>query len=441
MQEAQLAKAQSLAAQNLLLRESILKVQDRLVDGCDEEELQKSQSILNRTHLSEIVEERSTGAGLCGYPACTATLPPPAGRPGTIGLDVARRKIYQHVQARYCSSQCLARCTAFASNLPEIPTMIAADRGALSESAIGVPTQPHANVTAAQQHHGVAAVDSPSSSDPSRIQPTSSTRPNATESGSPAPSPFASRDKVVIPSAEADDIGTEPQLDSTEQNLAPRFPRMQVQTPQMLGARLETVAASLVGASPFRWVYTVLSMWTNSVSTCWLSPLSPSQQCLPCEPSFQSKDSVEMSGLAEQDIKEALLPRVHAVVDALPNNFFAVHEGDGSASAWTKMSRNAFSSEMARRCTGFAASAGKTGGLDLSGAIGLHSRLNDGQWVLLCVALLTAMLAAPCDKSNGTTSFNVPLPTPLLRILSATDSTVREDELRSLLLLLREPSD
>ena len=91
--------------------------------------------------------------------------------------------------------------------------------------------------------------------------------------------------------------------------------------------------------------------------------------------------------------------------------------------------------QMARRIANFAAASGVGGGLDPNGSHGCHTLLLPAQWQMICLAIAAAVLAPPTGVAGGHTCYTVPLPEAVLDGAKAVP--IAEDELRSLLLLLR----
>ena len=131
----ELAKAQAMAARNIKMHQTVMKVQEQLIDGVESlAQLAELGSQINPPHFFEVVEERVHSLGVCGYPICSR--PVKKIQPGKLVLSPQKGQIFETVQAMYCSTRCKHCSQDFVRSLPETPVVIAADSTPVVEPEI-----------------------------------------------------------------------------------------------------------------------------------------------------------------------------------------------------------------------------------------------------------------------------------------------------------------
>ncbi|GLJ37015.1 hypothetical protein SUGI_0750050 [Cryptomeria japonica] len=100
-----------------LWRESVFKVQSRLVEGIQAEaQLQAAAYLLCQSDYEAVITERSI-ENLCGYPLCNNKLPPRQ-RKGRYKISLKDHKVYDLQETwLFCCSQCLINSRAFSDAL------------------------------------------------------------------------------------------------------------------------------------------------------------------------------------------------------------------------------------------------------------------------------------------------------------------------------------
>ena len=444
-----LARAQAMATRNMKLYDAVVAAQEQLINGVDSPAaLAALGPSINAQHFAEVVEERVHSLGVCGYPLCDR--PVAQVKQGQLLLSPKAGQVFETVQPSYCSGRCRDCAKDFIASLPETPVVIAADMAPLPDDNVEIP--------AGQQEHQEQQQDQQQQQQEEEEQGAASTqgaaaqvasvveRGDATAGGDfQAAAVFAGqrsgrvfqsgkhgvgyyRDRASDgPEADGDaEPEPEPEHEPEPRLLSPEpEPEPELGQPKRKLEALEPTAPPANAASPgvgkrahntvpqvspFLGASYTLQQWANPASIRAFAPSTGREDgCMLSEP--------PALGIAETEIREAL------------------QHWMGQTAARFGLTAAVAAEQMARRIANFASASGVGGGLDPNSSHGCHTLLLPAQWQMICLAIAAAVLAPPTGVAGGHTCYTVPLPEAVLDGAKAVP--IAEDELRSLLLLLR----